>query len=88
MTKRNAENERVKRRYLVYLKDAKGRDSASIDAAASAIERFEGVRQTARFPELPYRTGSGVQGPPDGQRPMREPASLSRPRPSTRRSPA
>jgi len=41
MTKRNAENERVKRRYLVYLKDAKGRDTASIDAAASAIERFE-----------------------------------------------
>jgi integrase len=41
MTKRNAENERIKRRYLVYLKDAKGRDTASIDAAASAIERFE-----------------------------------------------
>ena len=41
MTKRNAENERIKRRYLVYLKDAKGRDNASIDAAASAIERFE-----------------------------------------------
>ena len=41
MTKRNAENERVKRRYLVYLKEAKGRDNASIDAAASAIERFE-----------------------------------------------
>lgn len=41
MTKRNADNERIKRRYLVYLKDAKGRDGASIDAAASAIERFE-----------------------------------------------
>ena len=35
------ENERVKRRYLLYLKDAKGRDEASTDAAASAIERFE-----------------------------------------------
>ena len=41
MTKRNADNERIKRRYLIYLKDAKGRDNASIDAAASAIERFE-----------------------------------------------
>ena len=41
MTKRNAENERVKRRYLVYLKDAKGRDESLIDATASAIERFE-----------------------------------------------
>jgi integrase/recombinase XerD len=41
MTKRNAENERVKHRYLAYLKEVKGRDSTSIDAAASAIERFE-----------------------------------------------
>jgi integrase len=41
MIKRNADNERVKRRYLIYLKDAKGRDTASIDAAASAIERYE-----------------------------------------------
>lgn len=41
MSKRNADNERIKRRYLLYLKDAKGRDVASIDAAASAIERFE-----------------------------------------------
>jgi site-specific recombinase XerD len=41
MTKRNAENERIKQRYLLFLKDAKGRDGASIDAAASAIERFE-----------------------------------------------
>lgn len=41
MTKRNAENERIKRRYLVYLRDAKGRDAASIDPAAGGIERFE-----------------------------------------------
>jgi hypothetical protein len=47
MTKRNAENERIKRRYLVYLKDAKGRDSASTDAAASAIERFEATSNGA-----------------------------------------
>jgi integrase len=40
MTKRNAANERIKRRYLVF-KDAKGRDEASIDAVASAIDRFE-----------------------------------------------
>jgi site-specific recombinase XerD len=41
MTKRNAENERIKRRYILFLKDAKGRDGASVDAAAAAIERFE-----------------------------------------------
>ena len=41
MTKRNAANERVKRRYLQYLKEVKGRDEASIDAVAKAIDRFE-----------------------------------------------
>jgi hypothetical protein len=41
MTKRNAANERIKHRYFAFLKDAKGRDEASIDAIASAIERFE-----------------------------------------------
>lgn len=41
MTKRNAANERIKRRYLVFLKDAKVRDEASIDATAKAIARFE-----------------------------------------------
>jgi integrase len=41
MTKCNAANERVKRRYLQFLKDVKGRDDASIDAVAKAIDRFE-----------------------------------------------
>jgi integrase/recombinase XerD len=41
MTKRSAANERIKSRYLVFLKDAKGRDESSIDAVAKAIARFE-----------------------------------------------
>ncbi len=41
MIKRNGPNERVKRQYLRYLKDAKGRDEASLDAVAKAIDRFE-----------------------------------------------
>jgi integrase/recombinase XerD len=41
MIKRNGPNERVKRRYLQYLKDVKGRDEASLDAVAKAIDRFE-----------------------------------------------
>jgi integrase/recombinase XerD len=49
MIKRNAENERVKRRYLVFLKDAKGRDEASIDSVASAIERFEEYNRRRDF---------------------------------------
>lgn len=41
MTKRHPANERIKRRYLQFLKDAKGRDEASLDASAKAIARFE-----------------------------------------------
>jgi hypothetical protein len=58
MRKRTAENERAKRRYPVYLKDAKGRGKASIDAAASAIERFEEDVKRRDLPELPNRTGA------------------------------
>jgi integrase len=39
--KHNAENERVKREYLGWLKDAKGRSEATVDIAAAAIDRFE-----------------------------------------------
>jgi integrase len=41
MIKRNSANERVKRRYLHQLKEKKGRDEASLDAVAKAIDRFE-----------------------------------------------
>jgi integrase len=41
MTKRNGPNERIKRRYLHILKETKGRDEASLDAVAKAIDRFE-----------------------------------------------
>src|SRR5271169_5071083 len=37
----NGPNERVKRRYLHELKEKKGRDEASLDAVAKAIDRFE-----------------------------------------------
>ncbi len=35
MTHRHPDNERAKRRYLQYLKDVKGRDESSLDAADS-----------------------------------------------------
>jgi transposase len=37
----NAENERIKRRYFAYLKEAKRRGEPSLDAAAKALHRFE-----------------------------------------------
>lgn len=39
--KRCPANEKIKRCYLQFLKDAKGRDEASIDTVAKAIERYD-----------------------------------------------
>ena len=41
MRKFNAENERVKRRYLGYLKEAQGQDQKSIDKVVAALVKFE-----------------------------------------------
>jgi integrase len=41
MPTHNPENERIKRRYFTYLKEAKRRGEPSVDAAAKALRRFE-----------------------------------------------
>ena len=41
MKSHNAANERIKRRYFAYLKEAKRYSEASIDAVAKALDRFE-----------------------------------------------
>jgi len=41
MPKYNAENERVKHRYAIYMKEARRYDDQSVDAALAAIHRFE-----------------------------------------------
>ena len=41
MTKHNAENERIKRKYFAYLKAAKRYSEPTVDAAAKALSRFE-----------------------------------------------
>ncbi len=50
--KTNAVNERVKRDYFRYLREAMGRDEATIDAVARSVARFEestGARDFKRF---------------------------------------
>ena len=49
MLKHNAANERIKREYFAYLKEAKGRDEASIDGVAKALARFEDTTQRRDF---------------------------------------
>lgn len=41
MTTHNADNERIKRRYFAYLKEAKRHSEQTVDAVAKAIARFE-----------------------------------------------
>ncbi|MDO8262017.1 MAG: tyrosine-type recombinase/integrase [Gallionella sp.] len=49
MTKHNANNERIKREYLAFLKGAKGLSEASLDGVASALSRFENCTQHRDF---------------------------------------
>lgn len=49
MRKHHPDNERVKRRYFVFLKEAKRQDEASVDAAAKAISRFESYTNCRDF---------------------------------------
>jgi site-specific recombinase XerD len=41
MTKHNAANERIKRKYFTYLREAKRHSEPTVDAVAKALDRFE-----------------------------------------------
>jgi integrase len=75
MRQHNAENERIKREYLVYLKAAKGLSEASLDTVAKALHRFEvstrfrslrkfHVEQAVAFRRLLSETNSSETGKP------------------------
>lgn len=49
MRKFNAENERLKRRYFTYLREAQRYDEASVDAVAKALSRFESYSKYRDF---------------------------------------
>jgi len=49
MTKHNAENERIKRKYFAFLKEAKRLSVQSVDGVASAISRYEGYTKHKDF---------------------------------------
>jgi len=52
MKKYNENNERIKRKYLTFLKQAKGQNEASIDSVASAISRFETYNNCKDFKDF------------------------------------
>lgn len=46
MPKRSHPNERIKREYFIYLREARRLSDATVDAAATAIAEFEGYTNT------------------------------------------
>lgn len=49
MKKHNATNERIKRKYFAYLKEAKRHGEPTVDATAKALNRFEGYTRYRDF---------------------------------------
>lgn len=54
MTKHNPENERIKRRYFGWLKEAKQCSEATVDATAKALSRFEEWNRYKNFRAFHY----------------------------------
>ncbi|MCP5017694.1 MAG: site-specific integrase [Ketobacter sp.] len=61
MKRYNANNERIKRKYLVFLKQAKGQHETSIDAVAKAIVRFETYNKHKDFKAFHFEQAIGFK---------------------------
>ncbi len=55
MTKHNARNERVKREYFTYLREARRQSEASVDAVAASLARFEAHTRHRDFKTFHHR---------------------------------
>src|SRR5258707_4856320 len=54
MTKHNADNERIERRYVAFLKEAKRQSEPTVDASAKALDRFEVNTMQRNFKAFHY----------------------------------
>jgi len=61
MTKYNSENERIKRKYLIFLKEAKRQNEASIDAVAKALSRFDEYNKFNNFKRFHFEQAVGFK---------------------------
>lgn len=55
MSKHNPKNERIKRQYLTYLREARQQSEASLDAAAAALANFEAYNRYRDFSAFHYQ---------------------------------
>ncbi|MBD9357843.1 tyrosine-type recombinase/integrase [Methylomonas albis] len=61
MTKYNANNERIKRQYFTFLKEAKRQNESSVDAVAKAISRFEAYNKHRDFKAFHFQQAVGFK---------------------------
>ena len=61
MKKYDPENERIKHKYLIFLKEAKRQNVASIDAVASALSRFEEYNKYRNFKAFHFNQAVGFK---------------------------
>jgi integrase len=61
MTKHNPENERIKRRYFAYLKEAKRHSEPTVDAAAKSLSRFEVYNRYRDFKRFHYEQATAFK---------------------------
>jgi integrase len=59
--KYNAENERVKRQYFTFLKEAKRQNESSVDAVAMALYRFEDYNKYKSFKTFHFKQAVGFK---------------------------
>ena len=59
--KHNPNNERIKRQYFVFLKDAKGQSEATIDGVAMALSRFELYTKMRAFKAFHFEQAVGFK---------------------------
>ncbi len=61
MIKHNANNERIKRQYYIFLKEAKRQNESSVDAVAKAISRFESYTKYRDFKAFHFEQAVGFK---------------------------
>jgi integrase/recombinase XerD len=61
MSKYNPENERIKRKYLIFLKEAKRQNEASIDAVAKTLSRFDEYNKYRNFKAFHFNQAVGFK---------------------------
>ena len=61
MIKHNPNNERIKRKYLIFLKEAKRQNESSIDAVAKALSRFESYTKYRNFKAFHFEQAVGFK---------------------------